>query len=101
MMIEPREAAYQWGQVVLALVDLVNDGTYPERPDDEVLVAQGTEGEIVQVGHHEEANQPVYMVDFGGLVVGVLEEEIMLRRELEEMAAQARATTGAGASASL
>jgi nitrogen fixation protein NifZ len=93
MMIEHREPAYQWGQQVLALVDMLNDGTYPDKPDDAVLVAQGAEGEIVQVGHHEEANQPVYMVEFDGLVVGCLEEEIMLRQELEAMVLQARNET--------
>jgi nitrogen fixation protein NifZ len=90
MMIEHREPAYQWGQLVLALVDMLNDGTYPDMPDDAVLVPQGSEGEIVQVGHHEEANQPVYMVEFDGRVVGCLEEEIMLRQELEAMVSQAR-----------
>ncbi len=91
MMIEPREPAYQWGQLVVALVDLTNDGTFPDVPDDTVLAAIGSEGEIVQVGHHEEANQPVYMVEFDGRVIGVLEEEIMLRQELEAMVAQAQA----------
>ncbi|HEX5356208.1 MAG TPA: nitrogen fixation protein NifZ [Aquabacterium sp.] len=90
MMIEPREAQYQWGQQVVALVDLLNDGTYPDRAPDEVLVEIGSEGEIVQVGHHEEANQPVYMVEFNGLVIGCLEEEIMLCMELDQMAAEAR-----------
>lgn len=90
MMIEPREPQYQWGQKVVALVDLLNDGTYPERPEDAVLVELGSEGEIVQVGHHEEANQPVYMVEFDGQVVGCLEEEIMLSMELSQLAAEAR-----------
>ena len=90
MMIEPREAQYRWGQKVVALADLLNDGTYPDRPDDAVLVEMGSEGEIVQVGHHEEANQPVYMVDFDGQVIGCIEEEIMLSMELTQMAAEAR-----------
>lgn len=90
MMIEPREPAYQWGQRVVALLDMLNDGTHPERPDGDVLVDMGCEGEIVQVGRHEEGNQPVYMVDFDGLVVGCLEEEIMLAIELQQMAAEAR-----------
>ncbi len=99
MMIETREPAYQWGQLVLALVDMVNDGTYPDMPDDAVLVAQGSEGEIVQVGYHEEGNQPVYMVEFDGRVIGVLEEEIMLRQELEAMVAQAQTRPPAGMTA--
>lgn len=90
MMIEPREPQYQWGQKVVALVDLLNDGTYPDQPDGAVLVELGCEGEIVQVGHHEEANQPVYMVDFDGLVIGCIEEEIMLSMELSQLAAEAR-----------
>ncbi len=88
MMIEPRTPAYQWGQLVVALVDLTNDGTFPDVPDDTVLASIGSEGEIVQVGHHEEANQPVYMVEFDGRVIGVLEEEIMLRQELEALVSQ-------------
>ncbi len=90
MMIEQREARYQWGQQVVALVDLVNDGTHPDHPADAVLAEVGSEGEIVQVGHHTEANQPVYMVDFNGLVIGCLEEEILLCLELDEMLAAAR-----------
>ena len=30
-MIEARAPKYRWGQKVLALVDLYNDGSYPER----------------------------------------------------------------------
>jgi nitrogen fixation protein NifZ len=90
MMIEPREPRYQWGQQVLALVDLVNDGTYPDLPDDAILAGMGSEGEIVQVGRHVEANQPVYMIDFDGKVIGCLEEEIMLCMELDQMLSEAR-----------
>jgi nitrogen fixation protein NifZ len=90
MMNEPREAQYQWGQQVVALVDLVNDGTYPDLAPDAILAETGSEGEIVQVGHHTETNQPVYMVDFNGLVVGCLEEEILLCMELDDMLAKAR-----------
>ena len=81
-MFEPREAKYQWGQRVTALIDLVNDGSYPDVPEDALLVARGTPGEIVQIGYHEEANLPVYMVEFAtakadkARVVGVMEEEI-------------------------
>lgn len=99
LMIEPREPLYKWGQQVLALVDLVNDGTYPDHPVDAVLAETGSEGEIVQVGHHVEANQPVYMVDFDGLVIGCLEEEIMLCMELDDLLAQARGLKGPGVAA--
>jgi nitrogen fixation protein NifZ len=90
MMIEPREAQYKWGQQVVALVDLVNDGTYPDLPADAVLAEVGSEGEIVQIGHHTETNQPVYMVEFDGLVIGCLEEEILLCLELDKMLSEAR-----------
>lgn len=90
MMIEPREAQYKWGQQVVALVDLVNDGTHPDHAPDAVLAEVGSEGEIVQVGHHTESNQPVYMVDFNGLVIGCLEEEILLCLELDKMLSEAR-----------
>src|SRR5665647_817969 len=49
--IEPREPAYAWGQRVIALDDLVNDGSYPERPVDAMLAARGSVGEIVNGGH--------------------------------------------------
>jgi nitrogen fixation protein NifZ len=78
-MIEPREAKYQWGQRITATVDLFNDGSYPEREPEALLVSTGTEGEIVNVGYHEELNLPVYLVEFQvGGVVGCFEEEITL-----------------------
>lgn len=74
-----RIAKYEWGQRVAAGIDLYNDGSYPERDTDELLVPRGTVGEVVQVGQHEESGIPVYMVEFpGGAVVGCLEEEIAL-----------------------
>ena len=77
-MIEPRLPKYQWGQRVKALIDLHNDGTFPDAPIDALLVGVGDVGEIVQVGTHTEANLPVYLVEFGEqLVVGCLEEEII------------------------
>ncbi|MEK8026495.1 nitrogen fixation protein NifZ [Pseudaquabacterium rugosum] len=77
MMIDRREARYPWGQDVLATVDLYNDGSLPDVPEDQLLVVRGGPGEIVQVGHHTEANIPLYMVDFGVCVLGCLEEEIV------------------------
>lgn len=77
-MFEPRLPRFQWGQRVKALVDLHNDGTFPDRPEDVLLVNTGDTGEIVQVGTHAEANLPIYLVEFGErLVVGCLEEEIL------------------------
>lgn len=76
-MIEPREAKYQWGQRIVATADLFNDGTYPDREPEALLVSTGTPGEIVNVGYHEEFNLPVYLVEFEAAgVVGCLEEEI-------------------------
>jgi nitrogen fixation protein NifZ len=75
-MIEPRAPKYQWGQTVLAADDLYNDGSLPDIAEDLLLVAAGGPGEIVQIGLHEEAKVPVYMVDFGVAVLGCLEEEL-------------------------
>jgi len=75
-MIEPREPKFQWGQPVRAATDLYNDGSLPGAPEDILLVVAGGPGEIVQIGRHEEANVPVYMVDFGVAVLGCLEEEL-------------------------
>ncbi len=76
-MFEPRMPKYQWGQRVRTLVDLLNDGSYPDAQPDALLVANGGLGEIVQVGSHTESNTPIYLVEFGdGRVVGCLEEEI-------------------------
>lgn len=77
MMVEPRIPKYQWGQRVKALIDLFNDGSFPDAAADARLVGVGDTGEIVQVGTQTEANLPIYLVEFGErLVVGCLEEEI-------------------------
>jgi len=81
-MIEPRAEKFQWGQRVVAGIDLINDGSYPECEENALLVAQGTRGEVVQIGRHSESDTPVYIVEFaageGSRVVGCLEEEICL-----------------------
>ncbi|MCJ2185679.1 nitrogen fixation protein NifZ [Novosphingobium beihaiensis] len=82
MMFDLREPVYQWGERVIAAVDLVNDGTYPGVAEEAVLAATGTPGEIVNVGHHSDSNTPVYLVEFltesnGPVVVGCLEEELV------------------------
>ena len=89
--IEPREPAYAWGQRVIALDDLVNDGSYPERPADDLLAARGSVGEVVNIGHAPDLNEPVYLVQFEGCVVGCLEIELVpaplgLLTETEELA---------------
>lgn len=76
-MIEPRLPKFQWGQRVRCLIDLVNDGSYPNAEEDAVLAAAGAQGEIVQVGAHVDTNTPVYIVEFEEkYVIGCLEEEI-------------------------
>ena len=76
-MNEPREPRYQWGQPVVATIDLFNDGSFPNQPLGALLARAGDPGEIVQVGAHVESNTPVYLVQFHELrVVGCLEEEI-------------------------
>lgn len=98
MLIETRQPKYEWGQRVSATVDLVNDGSYPEVPVDALLVPAGGLGEIVQIGHHTEANLPIYLVEFeSGAVVGCLEEEIApLSLKAAAAAAATAAATGAG-----
>lgn len=68
---------FDWGQRVRATMDLVNDGSHPERADDELLVKRGETGEIVNVGTHVETETVVYLVEFSPrLVVGCLKSEI-------------------------
>jgi nitrogen fixation protein NifZ len=77
-MIEPRTPLYQWGQKVSTGADIFNDGSYPNHEPEALLVAAGSTGEIVQVGYHEEAKIPVYLVEFpGGYVIGCFEEELL------------------------
>jgi nitrogen fixation protein NifZ len=76
-MFDLRLPKYQWGQSVKALIDLHNDGSFPDAKPNEKLVAVGDQGEIVQVGSHVDSNTPVYLVEFREhRVVGCLEEEI-------------------------
>ena len=75
--LEPRAPAYAWGQHVVALDDLTNDGSYPERPADALLAARGSVGEGVNIGHAPNLNEPVYLVQFAGCVVGCLEIELV------------------------
>lgn len=99
-MLDIRQPRFEWGQAVRATVDLYNDGSHPEAEEDQLLVVAGGPGEIVQVGHHTEANLPLYMVDFGTCVLGCLEEEIALDTGLPALApAAATATVLSGAPA--
>jgi nitrogen fixation protein NifZ len=73
----PRVPIYQWGQRVSAAIDLYNDGSYPDRPAEALLVPVGQIGEIVQVGRHTESNTLIYLVEFSEChVLGCLEEEL-------------------------
>ncbi len=77
-MAEPRDAKYQWGQPVLTVQDIINDGSYPDAPVDSMLAAKDSKGEIVNVGLVEETGEPIYLVEFpDGKVIGVFEEEIV------------------------
>jgi nitrogen fixation protein NifZ len=68
---------FDWGMRVRATADLVNDGSYPDRANDELLVKSGDTGEIVNVGIHVETETAVYLVEFSPqLVIGCLEDEI-------------------------
>jgi nitrogen fixation protein NifZ len=75
--MEIREPAYAWGQRVIAIDDLVNDGSHPEREPDALLAARGAVGEIVNIGHAQDINEPVYLVQFADCVVGCLEIELV------------------------
>jgi nitrogen fixation protein NifZ len=75
-MIDVREPRYQWGQRVSTREALFNDGGFPEREPDALLVAAGEVGEIIQVGLHEESRTPLYLVEFSAGVIGCLEEEL-------------------------
>ena len=72
-----REPVYAWGQRVIAMDDLFNDGSHPEHEVDALLAARGDVGEIVNMGHALDLNEPVYLVQFAGCVVGCLEIELV------------------------
>ena len=74
---EARPPQYPWGLNVIALDDLFNDGSYPEREHDALLAARGEVGEIVNIGTAVELGEPVYLVQFAHAVVGCMEEEII------------------------
>jgi nitrogen fixation protein NifZ len=76
---DPDAAKFQWGQPVWAAVDLYNDGSLPDTPEDALVVVAGGPGEVVQIGRIEDNGAPVYMVDFGVVVLGCLEDELSAR----------------------
>jgi len=84
-MMEAGKPRFEWGQRVRAVTDLFNDGTYPERPFNALLVGAGDAGEIVQVGRHIDSGSFVYMVEFSlNQVVGCMEPELAPRQSSAE-----------------
>ena len=80
--MEQRLPKYSINQKVKAAYDLNNDGSYPGRAPEELLIKAGMSGIVVQTGYHEGENIPVYMVDFENkLVVGCFEEDILPEKE--------------------
>jgi nitrogen fixation protein NifZ len=77
-MMDAGKPRFEWGQRVKTAVDLFNDGSYPERPFNALLVGAGDAGEIVQVGRHVDSGSFVYMVEFAlNQIVGCVEPELM------------------------
>lgn len=75
----PREPIYEAGNLVRTVEDLLNDGSHPGSEEGALLAPKGSPGTIVRVGHAENTDVPVYLVEFpGGVLVGCLEEEIEL-----------------------
>jgi len=74
--IEPKAPSFAAGQRVVALCDLFNDGTHPKEATDALLVQVGAVGEVINVGHAPEANEPIYLVEFGQVVVGCTDDEL-------------------------
>ncbi len=66
---------YQWGDKVRVMNDIWNDGSYPEVDANEVLVLQGAQGYVLQVGK-DEGGKFLYVVEFGDKLVGCFEEEL-------------------------
>ena len=76
-MMEASASRYEWGQRVRAAANLFNDGSYPEKPSEALLVQNGEAGDVVQVGRHTGSGSVVYMVEFArNRVVGCLEREL-------------------------
>lgn len=75
--LAPKEPVYQWGQPVKTVIDIMNDGSYPDTPIDSLLAAKDSQGEVVNIGVIEDSGHPIYLVEFSdGKVIGLFEEEI-------------------------
>jgi nitrogen fixation protein NifZ len=67
---------FELGRKVRATEDLLNDGSYPDTPEQAVLVGVDSLGEIIKIGTHLETESTVYLVEFGERVIGCLEGEL-------------------------
>lgn len=84
-MKESAKPRFEWGQRVQSAVDLFNDGTFPEQAADALLVKEGEEGEIVQVGQYVDSSTVVYLVEFtSNRVVGCTEPELKILQSNKE-----------------
>ena len=74
--------AFEKGDAVFAAIRIINDGSVPGYPEDQVFAEPGTMGMLVNTGHLEEdPSQEVFLVGFqddnGGLaLVTCLPDEI-------------------------
>lgn len=60
-----RSEAFEKGDAVFATTTIVNDGSVPGYPENQVFAEPGTMGMLVNSGHLEEdPNQTVYLVGF-------------------------------------
>lgn len=71
-------AKYQWGNKVVAASDIINDGSYPNKAEGELIVVKGEEGRVRQIGQDEEKTSYLYIVEFGDRLVGCFEDEIKI-----------------------
>ena len=81
----------QPGDIVYANKDIYNDGSLPETETEALLAKKGDRGVLVNTGHYEEFPETIlYLVRFEseskelGMAVTCLEDEIILKDELEE-----------------
>jgi nitrogen fixation protein NifZ len=76
-MSDDAQPKFDWGRRVRATVDLFNDGSFPEKEPEALLVKAGDPGEVVQIGAHVETETTIYLVEFSEkIVIGCLEDEI-------------------------
>jgi nitrogen fixation protein NifZ len=75
--LAPKDPKFQWGQPVMTIIDIINDGSYPDAPLDALLAAKDSKGEVVNIGVIADSGDPIYLVEFSdGKVIGLFEEEI-------------------------